>query len=105
MTKPLIIITGSSSGIGAAMAKVFAEASYPLGLFARNKDAIEALGIPNSICLSVDVTIPDAMAEAVHQAESRFGHTGCLINNAGYAKLGDFCEIDHADHDKMVGVN
>ena len=35
MNKPLVIITGASSGIGAAMAKVFSQAGYPLGLFAR----------------------------------------------------------------------
>lgn len=105
MTKPLVIITGSSSGIGAAMAKIFSEAGYPLGLFARKKDAIEALGISNSICLSVDVTNLDALADAVHQAENRFGHTDCLINNAGYAKLGDFCETPHDEHDRMINVN
>ena len=41
MNKPLVIITGASSGLGAAMAQAFSAAGYPLGLLARNVDAIQ----------------------------------------------------------------
>lgn len=103
--KPLIIITGSSSGIGAAMAKIFSEANYPVGLFSRNKSAMENLNLHNSICISVDVTDIHAMKEAIQLAESRFGETDCLINNAGFAKLGDFTEISHDDNERMIDLN
>lgn len=43
MNKPLIIITGASSGMGAEMAKLFSAAGHPVGLLARNKEAMEKL--------------------------------------------------------------
>ena len=105
MNKKLVIITGASSGIGAAIATVFSEAGYPVGLFARNKDTMEKLSLPHSICLSVDVTNINAMKEAILVAENQFGKADCLINNAGFAKLGDFSEINHNDNVRMVDLN
>ncbi len=49
---------------------------------------MEKLALPNSICLSVDVTDINAMKDAVFIAENQFGKVDCLINNAGFAKLG-----------------
>ena len=56
MSKPLIIITGASSGIGAATARVFSGLGYPMLLLARRVDRIEALGLPDTLCRGVDVT-------------------------------------------------
>lgn len=105
MNKPLIIITGASSGIGTAMAKVFSEARYPLGLLARNKDAMERLNLPNIICLSADVTDINELQNAIQIAEERFGPVDCLINNAGFVKGGDFNELSHDDHLNTINVN
>lgn len=105
MNRPLVIITGASSGIGAALAKIFSAAGYPLGLFSRNKEAMEKLNLPNSICLGVDVTDINAFKNAVEVAENKFGTIDCLINNAGVAKGGDFLEVSHADQLNMVNVN
>jgi NADP-dependent 3-hydroxy acid dehydrogenase YdfG len=52
MDKPLIIITGASSGIGAKLPRVFSEAGYSLALMARNLEAMQALNLPKSICQS-----------------------------------------------------
>lgn len=105
MNKPLVIITGASSGIGAAMAKIFSEAGYPLGLFARNKDTMEKMDLPNTLCLSVNVTDINAMNKAIKIAINQFGAVDCLINNAGFAKLGDFLEINHDDNERMIDLN
>lgn len=104
MIKPLVIITGASSGIGAAMAQVFSAAGYPLGLFSRHIDDTK-VNLPNTICISVDVTDVDALKKAIITAETKFGSVDCLINNAGFAKGGDFTEVDHDDHVKMINVN
>ena len=105
MKKPLIVITGASSGLGAAMAIEFSKAGHPLALFARNLELIKKLDLPYSICQAVDVTDYAAFKNAIHEAENQFGHIDCLINNAGVAKRGDFIEVDHAEHAKMVAVN
>src|SRR5262249_10255046 len=105
MNKPLVIITGASSGIGAAIAKVFSDAGYSLGLLARNLEAMEKLNLPNALCISVDVTDFDTFKKAIQQCETKFGAVDCLINNAGFAKGGDFTELDHADHLSTVNIN
>jgi NADP-dependent 3-hydroxy acid dehydrogenase YdfG len=61
MNKPLVIITGASSGIGAAIAQVFSAAGYPLGLLSRNLQAMEKLNLPQTISISVDVTDNNAI--------------------------------------------
>src|SRR5262245_45565742 len=105
MNKPLVIITGASSGIGAAIATLFSEAGYSLGLLARNVDAMKKLDLPNTLSISVDITDFDAVKKAIHDCEAKFGPTDCLINNAGFAKGGDFTELNHADHVNTVSVN
>lgn len=105
MNKPLVIITGASSGIGAAMAKIFSFAGYSLGLIARNLEAMEKLNLTNTICKSVDVTDGSAVKEAIYVAENKFGPVDCLINNAGFLKAGDFTAVSYDDHRAMVDVN
>lgn len=105
MNKPLVIITGASSGIGAAMAQIFSAAGYPLALLARNFEAMEKLNLPNTFCISVDVTDFAAFKKATQDSEEKFGPVDCLINNAGYAKGGEFTESNHSDHINTVNVN
>lgn len=105
MNKPLVIITGASSGIGAAMAKIFSAAGYSLGLLARNLEAMEKLNLPNAFCISADVTRFDDLKKATQQCEERFGPIDCLINNAGFAKGGEFTELNHTDHLNTVSIN
>lgn len=101
----LVIITGASSGIGAAIAKVFSAAGYSLGLLARNLEAMEKLNLPNTLCISIDVTDFDAFKNAVQQCEAKFCVVDCLINNAGFAKGGEFTELDHEEHRNTVNIN
>ncbi len=105
MNKPLIIITGASSGIGAEVAKAFSHAGYCLGLLARNMKAMEDLQLPNAICIATDVVDANGVNYAISQAESQFGPVDCLINNAGFSQHGEFTHIAHAEHERMVTVN
>lgn len=105
MTKPLIVITGASSGIGAATAKAFSDAGYAIALLARSKQSMEQLNIKNSISIECDVTSIDSIQGAINQAQEKFGPISCLINNAGFAKGGEFTEISHDDNKKMIEVN
>lgn len=97
MHKKLIIITGASSGIGFAMAKLFGDAGFSLGLIARRTDALKSLNLPHSLCLPVDVGDNHELKKAIQIIEQEFGPVDCLINNAGFSKDGDFLEINHTD--------
>ena len=103
--KHLVIITGASSGIGAATAKLFSSHGHPLLLIARRVEKLEALNLPNTICAKVDVTDYDAFKWAIADAERRFGDADALVNNAGVMLLGDIAEQDPIEWKKMYDVN
>lgn len=103
--KPLIAITGASSGIGAATARVFSEAGYPVLLMARRVELLEALGLPNSVCAKVDVLEKAALARAIQNAEQTYGPVDCLINNAGVMMNGTAKDQATEQWDTMIDVN
>jgi len=103
--KPLIVITGASSGIGEAIATRFSEASYPLLLLARRVERMEALELPNTICERVDVTDPEALRTAIERAETEYGPVDCLVNNAGMMLLGQVDTQDRDEWRRMYEVN
>ncbi|WP_028765575.1 MULTISPECIES: SDR family oxidoreductase [Shewanella] len=103
--KQLIVITGASSGIGAAMAKAFSAKGHPLLLLARRIEPMQALGLDNCLAVSVDVTDADAMKAAIASAEAKFGPVGCLINNAGVMLLGAADTQDPAEWSRMLNIN
>ncbi|WP_300478614.1 SDR family oxidoreductase [Shewanella sp.] len=105
VTKSLVVITGASSGIGAAMAKSFSAAGHPLLLLARRVEAMQALELPNSLSISVDVTDAAAIKTAITQAEAQFGPVGCLINNAGVMLLGQIDVQDPNEWSRMLNIN
>lgn len=104
-SKGLIVITGASSGFGMEMAKEFAAAGYPLLLLARRIEKMEALNLPNSICRKVDVVNKEEFEKAVREAESKFGKTDLMINNAGVMLLGDLANQDANQWKTMLDVN
>ena len=81
-----VMITGASRGIGAASARIFAEAGANLVLLARSTQAIATIASeigPNALALSCDVSRYADLAAAVAAAKAAFGGTHILINNAG----------------------
>jgi len=105
MEKELIIITGASSGIGMETAKQFSKIGHPLLLLARHTEPMDALNLPDTICMSVDVTDREALKDAVKSAESKFGPAGAIINNAGVMLLGNIISQDPKEWDTMFDVN
>lgn len=105
MSKPLIIITGASSGIGEATARLFAGLGHPLLLLARRLDRLEALHLPDTLCRAVDVTDREALLAAVAEAEQQFGPADALVNNAGVMLLGNMVEQDPGEWERMLDVN
>ncbi|MBY6186319.1 SDR family oxidoreductase [Marinobacter hydrocarbonoclasticus] len=105
MSKPLIVITGASSGIGEATARTLSAAGHPLLLIARRLDRLEALDLPNTLCRQVDITDGAALAAAIAEAEAQYGPVDGLINNAGVMLLGQAHEQSPAEWQKMFDVN
>jgi NADP-dependent 3-hydroxy acid dehydrogenase YdfG len=103
--KQLIVITGASSGIGAATARVFSKNGHPLLLLARRVEKLEELQLPNTICEKVDVTDCKAIQAAIAKAEQQYGAVDCLVNNAGVMLLGLANHQDPVEWKKMFDVN
>ena len=103
--KPLIIITGASSGIGLATARLFSAHGHALLLLARRQEKMQALNLPHSLALPVDVTDRTALAAAVQQGEERFGPADAIINNAGVMLLGEITRQDPEQWERMLDVN
>lgn len=103
--KELIVITGASSGIGAAMAKAFSAKGHPLLLLARRVEPMQALALENCLCISVDVTNGEAIKSAIAVAVEKFGPVGGLINNAGVMLLGQADVQDPAEWASMLNIN
>jgi NADP-dependent 3-hydroxy acid dehydrogenase YdfG len=105
MAKPLVVITGASSGIGAATAQAFSAAGHPLLLLSRRLDRMQELGLPDTICAAVDVTDTAAVKAAIETAEQTYGPVSCLVNNAGVMLLGQADVQDPAEWQTMLNVN
>ncbi|WP_033822698.1 SDR family oxidoreductase [Kitasatospora sp. MBT63] len=105
MSKPLIVITGASSGIGAATARLLSSEGHPLLLLARRLERLEQLGLPETLCRRVDVTDRDALQAAVREAEERFGPVDAIVNNAGAMLLGRIADQEAEEWDRMVDLN
>jgi len=92
-----VVITGASSGLGAALATHYAAAGARVGLIARRLDPLEALAARHPGCIaswSVDVTDDDAMQKAAMAYIARFGTPDIVIANAGVS-VGTL--VDNAD--------
>ena len=87
------VITGASSGIGAATARALAADGYRVALLARRVDRITAFADElgdGAIAIEADVTDRDALLAAADRVQQEFGGADVLVNNAGVMLLGPF---------------
>jgi NAD(P)-dependent dehydrogenase (short-subunit alcohol dehydrogenase family) len=105
------VITGASSGIGAATAKVFSSEGIQVVLAARSKDKIEALaseinergGIAKAV--ETDVTDEASVINLFDTVGKEFDSLDILINNAGIAKGGPIDELSFEIWRQVMSVN
>ena len=84
-----ILITGASSGIGKATARLFADDGWNVVATMRNtEDAGDLASRENVLITELDVTKPETIADAVDRALSAYGRIDVLLNNAGYGAYG-----------------
>ena len=103
--KPLVAITGASSGIGEAVAKTFSAAGHPVLLMARRLERMQALNLPNAVCCQVDVRDRGQIRAAVEKAEAQYGPVDMMFANAGIARLADIGSQPPEECDEMIDIN
>ena len=102
------VITGASSGIGAATARALAGHGYNLALLGRRLDRIEALAAElgdSAIAIAADVTDRDSLVTAANRVQVELGGADVLINNAGVMLLAPFSSEQRHELRQMVEVN
>jgi len=105
-----VIITGGSEGVGAATARLFAEAGANLMLVARGKknlDVIaEELRAKTRVeVFAMDVSDAEACVDVFKKAAFEFGCVDVLVNNAGYHKRGNVEDVEASDLGRIIDVN
>lgn len=106
-TPGVAVITGASSGIGAATARALAADGYRVVLLARRADRIDALAAEiggGAVAIAADVTDRDSVVAAAQRVHE-LGGADVLVNNAGTMLLGPFSAEQRADYRAMIEVN
>jgi NADP-dependent 3-hydroxy acid dehydrogenase YdfG len=105
------LVTGASSGIGAATAKALAAQGAAVALLARRADRladlktdIESAG-GTAFVVAADVTDAEQVAGAVQLTVEELGRLDTVVNNAGLMQSGPAAEAPLRDWDEMVAVN
>jgi len=104
-------VTGAASGIGLAMARTFLDRGMNVMLADVEQAALDKAvhSLSNHgdrvACVTADVSVGEAVAEAAERAIKTFGKVHVLANNAGVSKGGKVEEIPLADWDWVIGVN
>jgi len=102
------VVTGASSGIGAAIARELSKAGARLLLTARRADRLAALSrelAGESETLAADVEDPDAPRRLFDLAHARWGRVDIMINNAGLVVAGEVADPDVEKLTRTIRVN
>lgn len=106
-----VLITGASSGIGAAVAELVAQAGGRVALLARREDRLEQVRerIKNAggeaISVTCDVRDRKSIDDAVQRTVETFGGIDIAIANAGFGVAGQFLELTTEDFRRQFEVN
>jgi NADP-dependent 3-hydroxy acid dehydrogenase YdfG len=103
----VVLVTGASSGIGAATARAAVEAGASVVLAARREARINALAeeLGNALAVPCDVTDRSQVESAVKAAVDRFGRIDVLVNNAGQGLQAAVDAIDADDFRAVIELN
>jgi NAD(P)-dependent dehydrogenase (short-subunit alcohol dehydrogenase family) len=103
---PSALVTGGSSGIGLAIARMLRDEGYDLTLASRTKEKIEAAAAElGALAVAADMGTEDGCVRAVAEHKERWGGMNVLVNSAGLG-IGGTVESLQAKHiDLQLGVN
>ncbi len=105
------LVTGASSGIGAATALALARAGVKVGIAARRADRLKELKAEiigeggEALDIEMDVVDPDFVEAGVKKLVEAYGAIDILFNNAGLMPLSDIDQLKTAEWLRMVDVN
>ena len=100
-----VLITGCSSGIGEATARVFREENWTVYATARDVDDLAGLADAGCETAELDVTDADQIHTVVDRIVEETGRIDCLVNNAGYATYAPLEDVSLADLHRQFDVN
>jgi NADP-dependent 3-hydroxy acid dehydrogenase YdfG len=107
-TNRVAVITGASSGIGEAVARVLVSEGYRVALLARRLDRISALADElgsSAVALQADVTDRSSIVAAAERVWQELGGADVLVNNAGVMLTAPFASNARSEHRQMVETN
>jgi NADP-dependent 3-hydroxy acid dehydrogenase YdfG len=105
------LVTGASSGIGAATARRLAADGADVALAARRAERLEEVAEmvhgegQEALVAPTDVTDPDAVADLVDGTVDAFGRLDAVVNNAGLGRTDPVEEMSNEDYRLMMSVN
>jgi NADP-dependent 3-hydroxy acid dehydrogenase YdfG len=105
------LVTGASSGIGEATARMLSRQGAAVALVARRADRLERLAAEltelgeRAVAIEADVTQQPQAAGAVERAVNEFGRLDTLVNNAGVMLNGPIVNAPLEEWDRMVAIN
>jgi len=110
--RPVAVITGASSGIGAALARVFAANGHDLAVVGRRQPLLNALaddiaagGKNRPLVIPIDLTRVDSPVRIGHELGGRGLEPAYIVNNAGYGLVGRAAELDRSEQLAMIDLN
>jgi len=105
------LVTGSSSGIGAATAKRLAADGASVALVARRRQLLDAMAAEiradggSAIAIEADIVDDGAARRAVERTVAELGRLDTVVNNAGVMLLGPVLEAPTGEWDRMIALN
>ncbi len=107
----VVVITGASSGLGEATARLLAKQGATVALAARRADRIDALAAEindaggNALAVATDVTDREQVKALVDTAVEKFGKVDVMLNNAGLMPLAPLEDLKTNEWEQMIDVN
>ena len=108
MSDTIVVITGASGGIGAAVAELVSRQGMSVVLAARRKDTLDAVAArcgSRSLAVVADVSVRANVRRVVDETRSRFGRIDVWINNAGVGITRPPSQLTDEDIDAMIQAN